>query len=91
MGESVNAKDSPPLHLLLSLLSPAPPLLLPSPKLLLLQALNTEHGLKVPTDQPTILKSRLLTARKEDPALSSLKIELSRDKPDEEVWIVKRD
>ena len=58
---------------------------------LLLQALDTEHGIVVSTPEPLRLRQKLYAAKKEDPIFICLSFVLSPTAPETELWIVKRD
>lgn len=56
---------------------------------LLYAALNSELGVAVTTDDPTKLRAKLYTLRKQDPDLACLSFTISPTAPRSELWIVK--
>ena len=56
---------------------------------ILYQALNSENGVVVFTNNPTLLRQQLYRERKKDPSLSCLSIQSSRTNPESEILIVK--
>jgi hypothetical protein len=56
----------------------------------LYEALGTEKGLIVHSDNPLLLRTRLYVERRKDPALDALSFVLSPTHPDTELWIVRR-
>lgn len=58
---------------------------------LLYEALNTEFGLIVTTNEPDRLKQKLYAIRKEDPALGVLSLVTSPTAPAGEIWIVRKE
>ena len=57
---------------------------------LLYQALNSEKGICVETDDPNRLRQKLYAERKKDEALACLSFVTSRTQPDSQLWIVKK-
>jgi len=57
---------------------------------ILYEALATENGLIIECDQPLTLRGKLYAERRNDPDLKLLSFVLSPDKPESELWIVKR-
>ena len=58
---------------------------------LLLQALNSEHGIAVKTSEPERLRQKLYKVKKSDVIYIPLSFVLSPTSPKDELWIVKRD
>lgn len=55
---------------------------------LLYRALRSEHGIKIKTDNPALLRAKLYAERREDPSLMRLRLFISPKDPNE-VWLVK--
>ena len=56
----------------------------------LYEALASEFGIVIETDQPLSLRGKLYAERRADPALSCLSLVLSPTNPEGELWIVKK-
>ena len=54
------------------------------------EALASEHGIVVQSDDPVALRARLYPLRKIDPELHSLSFVLSPSRPESDLWIVKK-
>jgi hypothetical protein len=57
---------------------------------LLIHALMSPHGISVRSSDPLALRAKLYTLRRLDPEYLQLSFVLSPDKPDEELWIVRK-
>lgn len=55
----------------------------------LYQALNSQYGIVLSTTDPEKLRARLYVARKQDPELACISINISRTNPESEIWLVK--
>lgn len=62
----------------------------PSPEEILYEALGTEFGLEVETNNPTALRAKLYAARRADADLECLSIHLSPSNPNGALFIVKQ-
>lgn len=56
----------------------------------LYQALNSEYGVIVRTDNPERLRQKLYAERKKDSELGCLSINVSPTAPESELWIIKK-
>jgi hypothetical protein len=55
----------------------------------LYEALTTERGIVVASDDPLLLRTRLYVERRKDPILAQLSFVLSPFNPQGELWIVR--
>lgn len=58
---------------------------------LLYQALRSEHGIVVSSNDPAALRQKLYAVRKQDEELSVLTFQISATSPESELHIVRRD
>ena len=58
---------------------------------ILYQALASEHGIVVTTDNVRLLKQRLYAARKKDEDLACITLATSPTNPNGEIWLVKKE
>lgn len=56
----------------------------------LYQALNSEKGIVLETDNPERLRQKLYTERKKDESLSCISINISRTQPESQLWLIKK-